>query len=264
MKKVALIIGHSAENGGAVNSVYGINEYQFNGPLAHSVYEKLLLEGFEPIVIYRDCPYSELPSKVNRTGASIAVSFHCNAFNEEPNGTETLYYYKSDRSKNLAHSIQKEIVACLGLKDRGVKPVRGAHQGKAGDRGGYLCQNTSMPCVIVEPFFIDSDSSLELAQHRFEELAEAYTKGIVNYLGVKKADPELPKVTGQVDFRVDVECPHCEKSINLISDNNCGHDYDNCVTNAFFDTKGESWDKAGIDVTCHHCEGEFILNKLEY
>jgi N-acetylmuramoyl-L-alanine amidase len=36
--------------------------------------------------------------------------------------------------------------------------------------------------VIVEPFFIDSDSSLELAQERFDDLATAYALGIKNFL----------------------------------------------------------------------------------
>ena len=182
MKKIALIIGHSEKNQGATNKTYGTSEFEFNGPLAHSVAEKLLLEGFEPIIIYRDNSYSALPGKVNRTDADIAVSFHCNAFNKNPNGTETLYYKNSSRGLFLASCIQDEIVKCLGLKDRGLKACAASKIGKAGDRGGHLLKHTSMPCVIVEPFFIDSDSSLELANHKFEDLAEAYTAGIVKYL----------------------------------------------------------------------------------
>ncbi|WP_375183850.1 hypothetical protein, partial [Marinobacter sp.] len=49
MKKVALIIGHSAKSPGATNKTYGTSEFEFNGPLAHSVAEKLILEGYEPI-----------------------------------------------------------------------------------------------------------------------------------------------------------------------------------------------------------------------
>jgi len=182
MKTIALIIGHSAKSPGATNKTYGTSEFQFNGPLAHSVAEKLILEGYKPIIIYRNCTYSELPAKVNQTGADIAVSFHCNAYNEEPNGSETLYYKLSSKGFLLASCIQEQVVKCLGLKDRGLKPIVASHKGKAGDRGGLLLQKTSMPCVIVEPFFIDSDTSLELANHKFEELAEAYTKGIVNFL----------------------------------------------------------------------------------
>ncbi len=182
MKTIALIIGHSAKSGGAANRAHGINEFQFNGPLAHCVAEKLMLYGFDPIIICRDCSYSKLPKKVNQTGADLAVSFHCNAFNDKSNGSETLYYKNSSKGILLASAIQKEVVQCLGLKDRGLKPCVASYKGKAGDRGGLLLQKTSMPCVIVEPFFIDSDSSLELAQERFDDLATAYALGIKNFL----------------------------------------------------------------------------------
>ncbi|MGF1878103.1 N-acetylmuramoyl-L-alanine amidase [Photobacterium frigidiphilum] len=181
MKTIALIIGHSAKRGGAANKTHGINEFQFNEPLAHCVAEKLMLYGFDPIIVYRDSSYSKLPKKVNQTGADIAVSFHCNAFNDKANGSETLYYKYSLTGLILAASIQKEVVQCLGLKNRGLKPCVASYKGKAGNRGGLLLQKTSMPCVIVEPFFIDSDSSLELVQERFEDLAKAYALGIKNF-----------------------------------------------------------------------------------
>lgn len=183
MKTVALIIGHSKKDGGAINKNSGVSEFEFNEPLAHSVAEKLLLEGIRPVVIYRDCSYSQLPIKVNRTGADIAVSLHCNAFNQKSNGSEVLYFSKSESGLKLAEFIQAEVVRVLGLKDRGVKPIQAAHEGKAGDRGGLLVQKTAMTCVIVEPFFIDSDLSLELATHNFEHLSEAYVTGIKKYLG---------------------------------------------------------------------------------
>ena len=185
MKKIVLIIGHAAKSPGATNKASGISEFEFNEPLAHSVAEKLKLSGFEVVVQYRNCSYVDLPIKVNQTKADLAVSFHCNAFDENPHGSETLYYKGSDKGELLAMCLQREIVKCLGLKDRGLKPCVAAHKGKAGDRGGHLLKGTKMPGVIVEPFFIDCDLSLELAQHKFEALAEAHTAGIVRYF---KAD----------------------------------------------------------------------------
>lgn len=182
MQTVALIVGHSAKSQGATNKTYGTSEYQFNEPLAHLVAEKLLLKGYTPLVIYRDSSYRKLPGKVNKTGADIAVSFHCNASDSDPHGSETLYYKGSSQGFLLASCIQEEIVKCLGLKDRGLKPCRAAYKGKAGDRGGYLLKKTDMPCITAEPFFIDSDSSLELANYKFNELAEAYAIGIARYL----------------------------------------------------------------------------------
>ena len=181
MKKIALIIGHNEKSPGAKNEDKNISEFEFNEPLAHGVAEKLLELGFEAMVIYRDVPYSELPKKVNSTGADIAVSFHCNAFNKGSHGSETLYYKGSKNGLKLALSLQSSILGCLKLKDRGVKAKQAAHKGKAGDRGGSLLKNTSMPCVIVEPFFIDSNESLDLAISKYDELINAYAEGVANY-----------------------------------------------------------------------------------
>lgn len=181
MKKIAVIIGHNENSPGAINKSNNVSEFEFNEPLAFAVARKLEDDGYSALVVYRDTSYSELPAKVNSTGADIAVSLHCNAFNSGANGTETLYYHTSKNGKRLASLIQDEIVDCLMLPDRGTKARKGAHKGSAGDRGGHLLKNTVMPCVIVEPFFIDCDSSLLLAITKIDELSEAYSCGIQAY-----------------------------------------------------------------------------------
>ena len=182
MKKIALIIGHSKNSQGASNKECGTTEFQFNEPLALEVAILLKKMGFDPIVVYRNNSYSSLPKEVNETGADIGVSFHCNAFNKNPNGTESLYFNGSSNGLLLASAIQEEVVKCLGLKDRGIKPIDWGHVGKAGDRGGFLLKHTKMPVVIVEPFFIDSSESLKLGYERFDDLAAAYAKGITRFL----------------------------------------------------------------------------------
>lgn len=159
-----------------------MTEFEFNKPLAFMIAAKLAEAGHTPEVVYRDSSYSKLPNKVNDSMALIAVSLHCNAFDTDPHGSEVLYYKKSSKGKLLAAEIQKEVVSCLGLKDRGLKPCDYDHVGKTGDRGGYLLKYTNMPCVIVEPMFIDSDSSLELATENKPRLAKAIAKGILNYI----------------------------------------------------------------------------------
>lgn len=180
--KIAIVIGHSERNQGAVNDTYNVSEYAFNKPLAFMIGTILANAGHTPIVVYRDSTYSKLPIDVNKTGASLAISLHCNAFNDDPHGSEVLYYTKSTKGKALAGSIQAEVVKCLGLKDRGLRPCDYDYIGKAGDRGGYLLKYTNMPCVVVEPFFLDADSSLELAEAKKPELAQAIANGIINYI----------------------------------------------------------------------------------
>lgn len=181
MKKVALIIGHSENKQGAENKNLEVSEFMFNEPLAYLIAEELRCRHIDPVVIYRGGSYSELPGKVNSTKASIAISLHCNAFNKKQNGTETLFYASSKQGKRLAGLLQNEIVKCLHLHDRGLKPCNVAHKGKAGDRGGHLLKYTSMPCVITEPFFIDCDKSLKLAQKNINELVYAYCNAIERY-----------------------------------------------------------------------------------
>lgn len=183
MKKVTLIVGHSAHEQGAKNVNIGVSEFTFNSSLAVILGDLLAENSYICNIVYRDAGYAFLPQKVNQTNADIAVSLHCNAFNKEANGSETLYYKGSKKGELLAGFIQHEVVKCLDLKDRGLKICEYGHVGKAGDRGGYLLKKTKMPCVIVEPFFIDSDSSLNLAQSKIEELAKAYFDGIEEYFG---------------------------------------------------------------------------------
>jgi len=181
MNKVALVVGHSRKKQGARNKHHEISEFMFNEFLADKVAIELTKSGIESEIVYRGFSYWLLPGKVNKTKADIAVSMHCNAFNEDQNGTETLYYKNSNKGECLATFMQKEIVKCLGLKDRGLKPCVASHKGKAGDRGGYLLKKTKMPCIIAEPFFIDCDRSLMLAMMKVDELAKAYANGIESY-----------------------------------------------------------------------------------
>ena len=184
MKLISLIVGHSYKSQGAVNENSGTTEFSFNEPFAMLVADLLMEEGFGVNIIYREGSYKELPDTVNSTNADIAISLHCNAFNKKQNGTETLHYVNSTNGKRLAGLLQNEIVKCLGLKDRGLKPCQAKRIGRAGDRGGYLLKHTAMPCVITEPFFIDCDKSLALAKEKADDLAQAYVVAIKRYFEV--------------------------------------------------------------------------------
>ena len=179
--KIALIVGHEKAKQGASN-VNGETEYSFNKKLAALIAPIMLANGHEPFVVYRDgTTYAQLPKRVNQTQADVALSLHCNAFNTIASGSEVLHYVNSTRSEKLASLIQSEVVAALGLSDRGLRPVDVAHQGRSGDRGGHLCKNTSMPCVIIEAFFIDNDSDLATATENIQALAQAIANGAMAY-----------------------------------------------------------------------------------
>lgn len=174
MKTVALIIGHSQESQGAANA-NGMTEWKYNTELVAAIADQLRKCGsVKPIIVERDT-YADLPDKVNATGADIAVSFHANAFNTEVSGSEVLYYHRSIAGKQLAQDIQQAAIVTLGLTDRGIKPK------DESDRGGHMLRHTTMPCVIVEPFFIDNDSDLTIGFRKQNALAVRYARAIEGY-----------------------------------------------------------------------------------
>lgn len=168
------MIGHSLDKQGASNPTTGMTEYLYNERLAKRIADRLAAVGDEPVIVYRDVPYSRLPEKVNSVGADVVVSLHCNAFDTQASGSEALHYATSQTGKTLARSILDEVVSTLGLADRGVKAC---HEK---DRGGMLLRYTWRPCVILEPFFIDNDSDLRVGVDKYDELADAICRGLVN------------------------------------------------------------------------------------
>lgn len=189
MKKVGIVVGHLPTDRGAYNKKHDMGEFDFNNMLAPLVAKHCRLMGMRPVIIYRET-YNKLPNQVNAAldhdKDSICLSMHCNAFNGSPNGSEVLHYKKSSASQALAQLLLDEITDCLGLRDRGLRPVDYNYQGSSNDKGGYLLKKTKMPAVIVEPFFIDANSSLELALDKLDDLAKAYARGCARYFGIKK------------------------------------------------------------------------------
>lgn len=175
--KCALVIGHKASSQGACNQKHGICEYEFNEQLACDVYDELEDKGSEINVrIIKRRSYKELPDDINIIGPDFFISMHCNAAAEgytgKWNGTETLYYYKSKRSENIAEIVQRKMLDAFGFRDRGILPRA------TEDRGGTLLRYTNMPGVIAEPFFIDNDSVYETIMNNYDKLVRAYVDSI--------------------------------------------------------------------------------------
>ncbi len=169
MKKCALVIGHKKSSPGAVNKGSGLTEFAFNEALAFKIESEV--SGVDVQKVYRRT-YNSLPDDINELEPDFIISLHCNAFNESASGTEVLYYHRSTKGKIMAEILNGHLVSALGLKDRGVKPKT------TEDRGGHLLRNTSAPCVIAEPFFIDNDSDLKVVDDNREGLIQAYAAGI--------------------------------------------------------------------------------------
>ena len=173
--KCALIVGHRKSAKGASSSDGSVVEFDFNSELAKEIKKRVRKARVE--IVFRtnsDNGLKKLPGKVNAVGPHFILSLHCNAFNGSAKGTETLYFNSSARGKKLAKIVQDQMLDALELRNRGIKAK------KEGDRGAHLLKFTKAPCVICEPFFIDNDNDLEVAQRRKKRLAAAYAKAIDN------------------------------------------------------------------------------------
>ena len=165
MKRIAIVVGHSYKAQGA-KSESGITEYQFNSQFACKLASELHKQDCQPIILYRD-ELKDLPSLVNLTKADTCISLHCNAYNHIATGSETLYFHASNKSKALAERVQRAMTNCLGLKDRGIKPIL------SGDRGAIILQQTAMPCVLIEPCFMDNYSDFDALEDNQDALAKS-------------------------------------------------------------------------------------------
>ena len=177
---VVIAVGHRAGDRGAVNAASGVTEYDFNSALALRISEALGERGIYVRIVHRDdMPggYRRLPDRINALSPELIVSLHCNAYPEKPGereatGTEVLYYHASGPGRRMAQILQRHLVKALFLRDRGIQPKRSE------DRGGYLLRYTLAPCVIAEPFFIDNDNDLRMAQKHYDTLVAAYADAI--------------------------------------------------------------------------------------
>lgn len=173
MKRVGLIVGHSHKEQGCYNQTFDKTEYDFNSELVPMVATELHKLGIQPTVFYRD-DLSTLPTEVNQADVDVVVSFHCNAFNKIASGTETLYYHSSKKGKQLAKHINQAVVDCLGLRDRGIKPVET-------ENGSFILRKTNAPACLIETFFLDNDVDFVVADGEKPALAKAIAEGIQSF-----------------------------------------------------------------------------------
>lgn len=176
--RVAIIVGHEPGAPGAVNPGTRESEYAFNSKLLPLILERVALIGRGLIVVERVFRhpegYSKLPAKVNALKVDCAIELHANNFDGTATGTEMICLPDSKEAMRLASLLQGEVLKELGLADRKVK-------GPWAGRGEPLLRGTRMPCVIVEPFFIDNETDYRRALARMIPLAAAYARALAQY-----------------------------------------------------------------------------------
>lgn len=112
-------------------------------------------------------------NKANDVGADLFVSIHLNAAeNKTAKGTETFSAPGSKRGAVLAAQIQKQLVACLGLTDRGLKTANYS-----------VLTQTDMPAALTEVCFITNtgDENFINQEANMDKAAAAIAQGIIDY-----------------------------------------------------------------------------------
>lgn len=115
-------------------------------------------------------------SLMNETEPDLVISIHQNSYHEEGiQGAQVFYYRTSGQGKELAETIQKELVRVVDPDNR--------RQAKANDTY-YLLKKTIPPICIVECGFLSNwEESKRLQNEDYQEkLAWAIHLGVIKFL----------------------------------------------------------------------------------
>lgn len=135
-------------------------------------------EGATPLGLY------ERADLANRSGAHVFVSIHANSSPSPSLGGTSTYYYvpshltgQQEKRRSLAFSLQRALVARLGLEDKGVRQANFA-----------VLRSTNMPSALVELAFISNPREEQLlADPAFQrQAALAITEGLLDFFSQKQ------------------------------------------------------------------------------
>lgn len=170
--KVFINPGHDrVYDSGAINSVTGARECDIVAKAGKLLAGYLQTAGLE-VRTLQDDSLALVCAESNDWGADLFVSLHCNAFNTQARGTETLY--KSFNGQRLAGFIQSQIIRSVPTIDRGCK--------KRDDL--WVLNGTNAVAVLVEMAFIDNMDDLVLLEQQLDKIVRAIARGITDYWGM--------------------------------------------------------------------------------
>jgi len=185
MHRLAIVVGHNSEKQGAVRADTGETEFVWNSRLARRI-ERLAREyGIQVRTFFRTpgLGYSReiarVYDEVDRWKAEASVELHFNgAASPQATGTETLSSGTA-LSLRLAEAVNREMVAALGLRDRGIRTRA------ASERGGGSLHSGRAPAILIEPFFGSSPLGQVATDedHEQERLADAILRGAAEAFG---------------------------------------------------------------------------------
>lgn len=187
--------GHGGFDNGA--SFEGRREKDDTLRLALAVGERLEAAGF-PVVFTRTTDVYQKPidkaTIANQSGGDFFVSIHRNssAMPNQYRGVQTLVYNDAGIPAVLARNINAELEQ-IGFNNINVEERKDL----------AVLRRTSMPAILIEAGFINSEEDNQIFDQSFDEMANAIAMGIANTVGVS-ADEGTGRRSGDRMFGVQV------------------------------------------------------------
>lgn len=174
MAKIVIDAGHGGQEPGALYD--DRREKDDTLRLALAVGDILEQNGVDVAYTRTEDVYNtpfEKAQIANREGGDFLVSLHRNASPEsnQYSGVETLVYDDSGQKAELARAINQELEQ-VGFRNLGVKERPGL----------VILRRSTMPAVLVEAGFLNTDADNELFDNNFQEIAQAIANGILQTL----------------------------------------------------------------------------------
>lgn len=187
----AIVIGHSAEDGGAESPITGFSEFNYNTTVAHEVAKHMMQKGILIDLYCRDLwgEFDSMLSMINNLHRAengptyqFGISLHHNAFNKKATGTEMYHWHTSKNGELLANCLLEPVVRLFDRPSRGVK----AHY--KGDRAWSITGRTEPVWCLVEGLFIDNPKDEAALCRNIDMYDEALVEGLCDYMELKGFD----------------------------------------------------------------------------
>lgn len=203
MAKIGLDIGHGKDtfptNGkGIYKNSKGYAEYDFNQRVGKLLYT-MLVNASHVVILGQpfdsnDVPLTTRTDKYNKAGVDLVASIHADANNnEDANGRYYFYWHTDTKGKKLAQAIAKHIRAKgydLRTADGSIASVPGTWT------NFHMVRETKAPAILGENGFMTGNKDFDLIfgskKDKYAlDVAEAYFKGIQEYLGLSTSVPKV-------------------------------------------------------------------------
>jgi N-acetylmuramoyl-L-alanine amidase len=196
--------GHGGSDPGAVG-VGGLEEASVNLDICLRLRDLLDADtadtscgGSWSVIMTRDSDtavsLSARASYANSQGADRFASVHNNAGGGT--GTETYSYAEGTTGADMRCSIQGEVVAHLGTRDRGCKTANFA-----------VLRETNMPATLTECAFVDTaaDAAILDDPAQRQEIARAHLHALQQHFGIAPCDPGSTPAAPILEIDVQVD-----------------------------------------------------------